>query len=1103
MSLYQHPVLEAFLRQLYIANLVDAEAVMQYTKQPGGHRDPSTWDVIGIEDVQVLSALLSTPVLAELWAKRLRRTPATLVYPAVVYRFRETMDTIIPQRSFQDKTDTTKDWFRCAFEVAERFKRVFEPFVEFKLGCKFNAVSSPEHFIDLLIQYASSGDSKLFAEFIALNPPRSLADIKAHIEQLEHYLQGRVLGQSHAVRTVVRHELASGCIDNGRQRAIFTFVGPSGVGKTELARSYAHALSDATGSGYRFREFSMEAYADDKAYMKLTGSGSYYTDSALGDLTRHVQCYPRSVILFDEIEKAHPSVIQSMLSMLDSGRMTDITSNEVADFSQTIVIFTSNLGQAEFNKATGMGELDVFDVLRQAKRPGDSQPALTPELVDRLKSGAAIRFKPLSASTLLAIAELRVRDYLQAGFSVVDLDFTVDFYAALLFAQLPKPSARGIQGVANNLLAGAKRDMFRQLTSAQLQQITQLQLHLDESCYERVRGSHKVLLINCPATLVAHLQQQLPRYEWQAISLVAALELKHQVSQYAAVLIAAGVSADSSSATPELAELAAAIRQLHRFAAGVPLLMVAEHTIDDDEFDLLDEVISAASLLATPTRLQRLIEVNARLQIGRRQEQRFDYDYHLQLDSSQLKISLVNPKFTTNVSSSRVIAGVPGLLRERPSVRLADVVGLQRAKAELQRVLGWLKQPELLQRRQLAMPAGIVLTGPPGTGKTMLAKAVAGETELPFLNINTHDLVSSVQHGTATKIQQIFAAARDIAPCIIFIDEIDMIAGRRDRAGADTSAVNTLLTNLDGLQAAAEPVFVIAATNYPERLDPALLRAGRLDEPVHCDLPDRAARQAFFEMFAHRYGVQLSSEQLADFAEMTQGMSGAQLEKAMRLCMLTEQVEQHGAAGLTIAQLRKAVTAAHYGAPLTSLGQSPQEKKLVAYHEAGHLLVSRLLMPHYDVPFATIEPRNNALGFVVTHKDATLAATTMAEIKAKIAMSMAGREAEAYADLGGEANTGAASDISYATQLAEAAVCQYGLDEVFGPVTPAALQQVKLTGAQADLVAERIKFWVTEGQQQAAALLAQQQELLHKIAAALYRNESLYGDEIDELFADA
>ena len=437
-----------------------------------------------------------------------------------------------------------------------------------------------------------------------------------------------------------------------------------------------------------------------------------------------------------------------------------------------------------------------------------------------------------------------------------------------------------------------------------------------------------------------------------------------------------------------------------------------------------------------------------------------------------------------------------------PSATLDDVIGLERAKMRLTEVIGWLRYPEKLSNFGIKIPTGFLYAGPPGTGKTLLAKAVAGECKLPFFSASAAELSSPHSSGTTENIKSVFAVARKYAPSILFIDEIDAIAGKRtannDGASRDRNlTVNALLTEMDGFTTQQEPVFVMAATNHPHLLDDALTRPGRFDEIIYCDLPNKEARRIFFERFANKHNLSWPNETVDQLANVSQGMSAAQIDQVLR-----ESIYQAVGNNETLSteHVKDTIVRIVYGSPSDHITLSTEEKNRTAYHEAAHLVTHKLLFPTHPVDFVTIEPRNQALGFVATRSPDEYESLSKQKVHDQLQVLLAGKVGEAICS--GDQNqvsTGASNDIEKATRLAMHAIYEGGLEPSVGSVNVAMLTKYEeselLSNAQ-----NAVKTWLANAEENVTALLLNHTDQLERVATRLIEKESLLKDEIDKLF---
>ncbi len=436
-------------------------------------------------------------------------------------------------------------------------------------------------------------------------------------------------------------------------------------------------------------------------------------------------------------------------------------------------------------------------------------------------------------------------------------------------------------------------------------------------------------------------------------------------------------------------------------------------------------------------------------------------------------------------------------------IRFADVAGEDEAKESLAEIVDYLHDPDKYTRAGAAMPKGILLVGPPGTGKTMLAKAVAGESQVPFFSISGSEFVEMFVGMGASKVRDLFRQAKEKAPCIVFIDEIDAIGQKRSGGqygGNDEreQTLNQLLTEMDGFEENTG-VIILAATNRPESLDPALTRPGRFDRRVPVELPDLAGRQAILQVHAKKIKV-AEDVDFHTIARMAAGASGAELANIINEAAL--RAVRSGRVIVNEADLEESIEVVIAGYQKKNAVLSDQEKKMVAYHEIGHALVAALQTHSAPVQKITIIPRTSgALGYTMQVDTGDKYLMTHEEIENKIATLTGGRAAEELAF--GTYTTGASNDIEQATKLARAMITRYGMSEEFGMVALETVQNQYL-GGDASLacapdtqreIDQRVVALVKQQHEKAKKLLADNREKLDALAAYLYEKETLTGEE--------
>ena len=441
-------------------------------------------------------------------------------------------------------------------------------------------------------------------------------------------------------------------------------------------------------------------------------------------------------------------------------------------------------------------------------------------------------------------------------------------------------------------------------------------------------------------------------------------------------------------------------------------------------------------------------------------------------------------------------------------IRFSDVAGEDEAKESLAEVVDYLHNPDKYTQAGASMPKGILLVGPPGTGKTMLAKAVAGEAGVPFFSISGSEFVEMFVGMGASKVRDLFRQAKEKAPCIVFIDEIDAIGQKRSSGGVSggnderEQTLNQLLTEMDGFEENTG-VMILAATNRPESLDPALTRPGRFDRRVPVELPDLQGREAILKVHAQK----IKTAEDVDFhtiARMAAGASGAELANIINEAAL--RAVRGNRVVVTEADLEESIEVVIAGYQKKNAVLSDQEKRVVAYHEIGHALVAALQTHSAPVQKITIIPRTSgALGYTMQVDTGDKYLLTKEEIENKIATFTGGRAAEEV--VFGQITTGASNDIEQATKLARAMIARYGMSEDFDMVAMETVQNQYL-GGDASLacapetqreIDRQVVSLVKTQHEKAIKLLESHREALDRLAQYLYEKETITGEEFMEL----
>ncbi|MBP3736482.1 MAG: ATP-dependent zinc metalloprotease FtsH [Lachnospiraceae bacterium] len=447
-------------------------------------------------------------------------------------------------------------------------------------------------------------------------------------------------------------------------------------------------------------------------------------------------------------------------------------------------------------------------------------------------------------------------------------------------------------------------------------------------------------------------------------------------------------------------------------------------------------------------------------------------------------------------------------VKSTEGIRFSDVEGVDEAEENLQEIVDYLHNPEKYREIGASMPKGVLLVGPPGTGKTMLAKAVAGEANVPFFSMSGSEFVEMFVGMGASKVRDLFRQAKEKAPCIVFIDEIDAIGQKRSGGshigGNDEreQTLNQLLTEMDGFDG-SNGVIILAATNRPESLDPALTRPGRFDRRVPVDLPDLKGREAILKVHAKKIRVAEDVDFLR-VARMASGASGAELANIVNEAAL--RAVRDGRKFATQADLEESIEVVIAGYQKKNAILTDEEKKIVAYHEIGHALVAAKQTNSAPVQKITIIPRTSgALGYTLQVDEGDHYLMNREELENKIATFTGGRAAEEL--VFGSVTTGASNDIEQATKLARAMITRYGMSDGFDMTAMETVTNQYLGGDTSlacsaetqTRIDEQVVALIKKQHEKALGILRENREKLDELAGHLYEHETITGDEFMEI----
>lgn len=1000
----------------------------------------------------------------------------------------------------------------------------------------------------------------LIAELVSANagqsvkPEPATSGAVAHFEQLyetsevlRRKLADAVVGQDAAVEMLAQAYFRS---QAGRAaagpRGILTFLGPPGVGKTMLAEAFGKAVAELQGAAPAFKRFDMGNYSAHQQHEGLFGFESAFSGSQPGALTGFVKDNPSCVLLFDEIEKAHENTLLALLAVFDKGEATDKKLAVTVSFKDTWIVVTTNLGREFFGNANDSGILHsgnvpaavVFDVLATARRRQDmgqdgAPPALPPELVSRLAKGNAVIFGRLAVSHLVQLVGRAAEERLgeaSADRPVPAIQIAADARLAFLLSLLPNLDAR--QVVARS---GAWAVDLLQDSIAHLRKVPQARTAASFAIAVRAGPDLAKFVATklgeAPLRLLvidddAHLPALLARYNAHQ-----PLEIKHisldadpgdAVRRFRpeAVLLDLSIAEDAWS--PRVVTAVRLLQAVREAQPDLPCLLFSDNPENRESFDdVVQRVVRSGGARAfLPCRRKsedalemedfaarlhaQLAEIRSESLVRAAQRERRTLRWQVQFrweHPGTAVAELVAPQEVVVVSAADQAGAIA--FSGIPSDTFDDVIGLDRAKQRLRQVVAWLRDDNALRAFGVHPPSGFLLAGPPGTGKTLLARALAGEAKLPFLALSAGELQSKWVGESEERVRELFDKARRYAPAIVFIDEIDAVARRRSEEGSGAAAMantlNQLLASMDGVAGRGRRVFVLAATNHPESLDPAIRRPGRFDETIPIDLPNSADRRKFFE-FKLKHVPGARGLDLSQLVAGTTDCSPAELDRIVREAIYLAAAE--GRAALQGPDLEAARRLVRFGADKHGIRARPEDLACTAWHEAGHAVVQLALLPHMRIDHVSVVANERgALGYMAPVRDESITEWTAADVRARIAVALAGREAELLRPgHHGHLGAGAASDLEAATRQALAAVTRWGMDGEFGSLVvealPEALQQAVATKAQ-----ERVQDWLSAGRRKARQILENNRDHLTSLAQLLLVRERLGGEDLAVLAA--
>lgn len=749
-----------------------------------------------------------------------------------------------------------------------------------------------------------------------------------YTESIGMKLKEKVIGQDDAIDKLefsFFHAEKSARQKNKRKgpRGVFLFAGPSGVGKTFTARLFADEL------GLPFRRFDMSGYANRWASEELAGSSTIYKDSKPGVLTEYVNANPHSVLLFDEIEKAHIRVIRLFLQILDDGICFDRFYDTNMSFEDTIIIFTTNAGKQRYSDAkdenlTVLPDKVVIDALAKDINPETRAPFFPPEILSRMSSHTVIMFNHLKADALRRVVERDVENQLRQSEQETGYNLSIGkskVAKTVLYSMGGSADARNASVLAGKLIDQQLYEFTNSMMQKTLWDNTENLKQIEWVCdfteatdeVKEIYSGEKNRVIPVLGTMQYEPSGSLKENDIIVKNTTdsdAFMEMLHKERVLFAVIdYTLGLGSTESSLN--IADA--------RSAGGVVFLKTAEEFddipiyilyggkseyayTDREKNDLLkrgaggfinrDFYANELEMAYWDVCCQKVMNTLARRhQLLTYKTRKIFDDNHPEAG----KIEFYALKLETAVDSEDISSILSDA--DRPNTKFDDVIGAEEAKDELRYYVDYLKKPKDFLKRSGMLPKGILLYGPKGTGKTTLARAMAGESDVAFFQTSAAEFKGPRTGESEANIKRIFERARKYAPAIIFIDEIDAIGRKRDGSDPRTESMLTVLfTQMDGFLGADSnrPVFVLAATNYGATaeddgigsLDEALLR--RFDNQIYVDLPNESEREQYIlKMLAGRNITTVSEDTARDIAEKTKGQSLSDIRNVFGLALRT------------------------------------------------------------------------------------------------------------------------------------------------------------------------------------------------------------------------
>ncbi len=1021
---------------------------------------------------------------------------------------------------FKQPNNIIKEQFGLE-EGTDRYATINRIYESLFLGTKNTDIRSEED--------SRKDDTSVAVEDV-LKEEKSTGDLIAMIKGMQHDLKQTVFGQDNAINifstSFFQANLIPASLKNKKApSASFLFAGPPGVGKTHLAQEIARVIDDIP-----FKRFDMSGYSDKEANLLFAGFDKTYKDSKEGEVTGYVRKNPRSVILFDEIEKAHINVIHLFLQLLDSGFVHDRYHKEDVSFKDTIVIMTTNAGRplyedSDIKDFSAVSRKVILKALERDINPQTGEPYFPAAICSRFAAGNVVMFNHITAHSLKDIAKKEIQKAadLFNKEKEIKVEIDEDVYSALLFSEGSTADARTIKGRAETFFHSEIYELFRLIVAekvkADISTLEKIRISVDlhttpdtiRSMFERTEKT-KILVFSDNET-VALCKDNMntcevmgTQFVKEAVDIIKHEDISFIILDYCCNIKETNENLNIEDINSEGRDFFKVLRDMR---CDLPIYFIenSDRALSEEEKDTFTSQGVRDFLDAGQKQGEFLNHVEEILDMTHQQacmdqlakENKlisFETAQTISEDGKTADIRLFDFEMKVAVDAEDMdnIIGA----NATPDISFEDVIGAKEAKKELEYFVSYLKNPKKYMGTGVKAPRGVLLHGAPGTGKTMLAKAMAAEAGVTFIATDGNSFLKKYVGEGPKMVHDIFKKARKYAPSILFVDEIDAIA--KERRGADggsggvEATLTAFLTEMDGFKNdPSKPVFVLAATNFEvepgsaKSLDSAMMR--RFDRRVYIDLPDKNDRIKFLNMrIENTPALKLSKNKLENVAMRSTGMSLAELDSIVELSLRS--AIREGSTVVTDEIFDEAFETFNNGE--TKKWDEAQLER-VARHEAGHTLISCL---NGDIPsYLTIVARGNHGGYMQHGDNEGKAIYTKDELLSRIRTSLGGRAAEiVYYGEGDGMSTGAGGDLVNATKIAQNIVCSYGMDDEFGLAVADA--SLNADGNMSTEIRKAVNGILREQMTEAIRLISENKNKIDALVEQLMEKNHLTSDEI-------